>query len=138
MCAARRQKPLDGWARTLLCLCVRQDEFAATVDVKRPGIVTFVVDTSGSMSGEKIRQAKDGMKAALDAMAPNNQVGFLSFADQVQPGVDVAPLTENKFLIAEAVDELKADGQTALYDAISAGVQMTDAVDGDPDEQDHT
>ena len=106
---------------------------AAWVDVKRPGIVTFVVDTSGSMTGEKIQQAKDGLKAALDAMAPNNQVGFLSFNETVIPGVAVAPLSENKFQIAAAVGKLRADGQTALYDAVKAGVEMTDAVEGEPD-----
>ncbi len=58
-------------------------EVAAAIDqnweqVKRPGIVTFVIDTSGSMRGEKIQQAKDGLVRALDGMSKNNQVGFLS------------------------------------------------------------
>ena len=48
------------------------------VDVKKPGIVTFVVDVSGSMEGEKLEQARTGMIRALDAMAQNNQVGFLT------------------------------------------------------------
>ena len=50
-------------------------EVAAEIDrsweetVKRQGIVTFVVDTSGSMMGTKLQQAKDGMNRALEAMA---------------------------------------------------------------------
>ena len=113
-------------------------EVAAAIDenweqVKRPGIVTFVIDTSGSMAGSKLQQAKDGMIDALDAMATNNQVGFLSFGDTVGTRVPVAPLKTNKFLIAGAVDELKVGGQTALYDAIAAGIEMTDAVAGDAD-----
>ena len=63
-------------------------EVAAAIDrnweqVKRPGIVTFVVDTSGSMMGTKLSQARDGLNRALENMAKNNQVGFLSFDDAI-------------------------------------------------------
>ncbi|MCZ6539082.1 MAG: VWA domain-containing protein, partial [Chloroflexi bacterium] len=103
------------------------------IHVKRPGIVNFVIDTSGSMDGGKLTQAKDGLIRALDSMASNNQVGFLSFSDNVRAGVPIGPLIQNRFQIASAVGVLRADGQTALYDAIKAGIEMVDAVDGDPD-----
>ena len=102
-------------------------------DVKKPGIVTFVVDTSGSMLGGKLQQAKDGLIAALDNMASNNQVGFLSFDDAVSTRVPVAPLANSGFAIADAVKDLRARGETALYDAIKAGIEMTDAAEGDRD-----
>ena len=113
-------------------------EVAAAIDenweqVKRPGIVTFVADTSGSMAGGKLQQAKDGLIGALDAMARNNKVGFLSFDDTVNTRIPVAPLEVNRFVIAGAVQKLRAGGQTALYDAIKAGVEMTDSVEGDAD-----
>ena len=38
-------------------------------DVKKPGIVTLVVDTSGSMMGGKLQQTKDGVTGFLDNMA---------------------------------------------------------------------
>ena len=102
-------------------------------DVKKPGIVTFVVDTSGSMMGGKLEQAKDGLLRALDSMAKNNQVGFLSFDDTVNTRIPVAPLVDNRFAIADAVQELRARSETALYDAIKAGIEMTDAVEGTAD-----
>ena len=113
-------------------------EVAAAIDenweqVKRSGIVTFVADTSGSMAGGKLQQAKDGLIGALDAMARNNKVGFLSFDDTVNTRIPVAPLEVNRFVIAGAVQKLRAGGQTALYDAIKAGVEMTDSVEGDAD-----
>ena len=66
-------------------------EVAAAIDgnweqVKKRGIVTFVVDTSGSMMGGKLRQAKDGLNRAFDSMAKSNQVGFLSFDDTICEG----------------------------------------------------
>ena len=100
-------------------------------DVKRPGIVTFIVDTSGSMNGEKLKQAKSGMIGALDSMARNNQVGFLSFDDNIDIRISVEPLASNRFRIADAVDEMRAGDSTALYDAIRAGIEMTDAAPGE-------
>ena len=113
-------------------------EVAAEIDknweqVKRPGIVTFVVDTSGSMAGGKLQEAKDGLIRALDAMAGNNQVGFISFDDGVNTRVPVGPLKVNRFVIADAVQKLKVGGSTALYDAIKVGIEMTDLAGGDPD-----
>ena len=101
--------------------------------VKRPGIVTFVVDTSGSMMGTKINQARDGLIRALDTMAQNNQVGLLTFANAVNTTIPVGPLAENRFAIADAAHEMRAGGETTLYDAIKRGVEMTDAAAGSPD-----
>lgn len=100
-------------------------------EVKRPGIVTFVLDTSGSMSGNKINQAKNGMERTLDAMAQNNQVGFISFNTKIDKIVTVKPLQESKWEICDAVDKMRAQGDTALYDAIIEGIRMTDATIGE-------
>ena len=110
---------------------------AAAIDgslefVKRPGIVTFVVDTSGSMMGGKIDQARDGLIRALDNMARNNQVGLVTFNDTIDTTIPVAPLAENRFAMADAAHEMRAEGGTALYDAIKAGIRMTDDAPGDP------
>ena len=76
-------------------------------EVKRPGIVTFVLDASASMSGTKLEQAKQGMIRALDSMAQNNQVGFLTFSDNVANQIPVAPLTQNRFNIANTIQNMK-------------------------------
>jgi Ca-activated chloride channel family protein len=102
-------------------------------DVKKPGIVTYVVDVSASMAGTKLQQAKSGLLASLDAMAKNNRAGLVTFSDQVMTRVPVAPLSKNRFHIAEEVQGLRASGNTALYDAIRVGVELTDAASGEVD-----
>jgi Ca-activated chloride channel family protein len=102
-------------------------------DVKKPAIVTFAVDVSGSMSGTKLDQARKGMVLALDSMARNNDVGFLTFSNTVGNRVSVGSLAQNRFAIANAVGEMKVQSNTALYDAIQAAVQMTDNAPGSPD-----
>ena len=124
--------------RVVLNPSLTRPEVAAAIDenweqVKRPGIVTFVVDTSGSMSGTKLDRARDGLIRALDNMARNNQVGLVTFDDAVNTRIPVAPLAENRFGIADAAQEMRARGSTALYSAIRAGIEMTDAAPGNPD-----
>jgi Ca-activated chloride channel family protein len=102
-------------------------------DVKKPGIVTFVVDTSTSMKGTKLQQAKDGLIRALDSMAKNNQVGLVTFDDVIRTSIPVAPLSESRLKIADAVHKEEAQGEGALYDAIKAGIEETDKAGGDAD-----
>lgn len=95
-------------------------------EVKKPGIVTFVVDVSGSMQGKKLEQAKEGMAKALDGISPNTSVGFLTFSAGIKTRVPVAPIDANKFRIAEEARRMTAAGGTELYDAIAEGIRMVD------------
>ena len=107
---------------------------AAWVDVKRPAIVTFVVDTSGSMMmGNKLERAQEGMNDALRSMYQSNQVGFIAFDETIHSRVPVGLLAQNRFDIFDAVAGLQAGGGSVLYDAVRAAIEMTDAAEGDPD-----
>ena len=99
-------------------------------DVKRISVVTFVMDTSGSVLGNKLKQAKDGLILALDNMAPNNRVGFLSFGDAINTVVPVGHLSVTGPIIVDKIRATQARGETALYDAVRKGVQMTDPAEG--------
>ena len=97
-------------------------------DVKKPGVIVLVVDLSGSMAGEKMAQAKEGVKRFLEAVAPHNLVGLVTFADRVQDRVDIGPIRDNKYRIAEIMDRARADGGTALYDAVRVAIGMVDSL----------
>lgn len=102
-------------------------------DVKKPGIVNFVVDVSGSMQGPKLEQAKKGLIQALDGLAKNTSVGLITFNDRVNIVVPVAPIAANKFRIAQEVGKLQARGNTALFDALEMAITTTDLAPGDAD-----
>jgi hypothetical protein len=110
---------------------VVQKIMASWGDVKKPAIVTFVVDKSGSMSGGRLHQAKQGLKDVLDNMERNNQVGLVPFSSTVEDGIAPAPLRTIGPTIAASVDELHAQGNTALYDAVRHGIELTDGAQGD-------
>ena len=76
------------------------------------------------MRGTKLEQARDGIIRALDAMAKNNHVGFLAFADTIKTRIPAAPLIKNRFAIAEAAQNMRARGNTALYDELHGEVPV--------------
>ncbi len=102
-------------------------------DVKKPAIVTFAVDVSGSMDGDKMNQTRDGIIRALDNMAQNNQVGFLTFSNHVSNVIPVGAMSLNRYSIANVVKEMRAQSDTALYDGIKSGIEMTDQAVGEAD-----
>ncbi|HZO25529.1 MAG TPA: VWA domain-containing protein, partial [Chloroflexota bacterium] len=101
--------------------------------VKKPGVVTLVVDTSGSMAGEKLEQARDGVLRMLDNIDVANRVGLLTFADGLREYVAVAPVSENRFAVVEVAKRMRASGPTELYTALQSAVKMTDEAEADPD-----
>jgi Ca-activated chloride channel family protein len=101
--------------------------------VKKPGVVTLVVDTSGSMAGEKLTQARDGTLRLLDNVDWTNLIGMLTFASGVRERVPIAPVSENRFTVVEAAKRMRADGATELYTALQEAIRMTDEAPADPD-----
>lgn len=76
--------------------------------------VLFVFDTSGSMAGEPIAQAKRAAKAFIAQLAPQDRVGVMAFSDQVQV---LQEYTTDHAAASAVIDGLSAAGNTALYQA---------------------
>jgi Ca-activated chloride channel family protein len=50
----------------------------------------FVIDNSGSMSGESMDQAKVGLLLALDRLAPSDEFNIIRFDDTMEHAVPTA------------------------------------------------
>jgi Ca-activated chloride channel family protein len=92
--------------------------------VKKQADVLLVIDTSGSMSGDKISQAITAAGAFLDKMPAQNQVGLVTFSTGVELRVPIASFEGNQANIRQQVSSLVADGDTSLYDAIQQSVEF--------------
>jgi Ca-activated chloride channel homolog len=91
---------------------------------RKPANIALVVDTSGSMSEEgKLDQAKQGLRVFLSQLSPNDRVGLFSFNDRVFRLQPISPFGSARAKLLRSVNDLFPDGQTAVYDATSAGVR---------------
>jgi len=92
---------------------------------RKPANVLLVLDTSGSMSQDnRLQNAKQGLRAFLTQVSPQDNVGLTIFSDKIQPLVPIGPIRSNRAELRRIVSNLLADGGTAIYDATAAGVEQ--------------
>ncbi len=92
--------------------------------VKKQADVLLVIDTSGSMEGEKIEQAKTAAHVFLDNMPSQNRVGLITFDDEVNLLVALAPFEGNQAEIRAKINELTIKGNTSLYDGLAQSLDI--------------
>ncbi len=102
--------------------------------LKRPANILLVVDVSGSMSEEnRLSQAKRALEAFVAAAAQKgggrDRVGLDSFSSDYHSLVPVQPIGENRDQLLAAIQNLRAQGDTALFYAAWFGQQKLLAMD---------
>ena len=88
-------------------------------DAETPMSVVLVVDTSGSMV-DKLEDVEDALRHFLDLTKPDDELTVLRFSDVVDV---IAAAGEDRARIRNALGRLRANGGTALYDAIVEGLE---------------
>jgi Mg-chelatase subunit ChlD len=87
--------------------------------------ILFVFDTSGSMSGKKIEQAKEALRFALDRLNPRDRFNVIRFHSEVEPFrktlVDATPAAVRA--AREFVGQIQAAGGTAINDALETACE---------------
>jgi Ca-activated chloride channel family protein len=79
----------------------------------------IVFDTSGSME-DKIEGVRDAVEHFVKNVSPNDEIFLIQFSDDADI---VQDFTNDKKRILRAVESLNPRGSTALYDAITLGLQ---------------
>ncbi|MGE0158744.1 MAG: VWA domain-containing protein [Gemmatimonadales bacterium] len=117
--ATHRPAGEDGYF--MLTLSPGRDDGART-----PRDVTVVLDVSGSMSGEKIEQARQAMHQLLGTLSSDDRFRLVSFSSAVQ-----AQSTEWSFARGDAltrarswIDRLVADGGTNIGAALDEAFRL--------------
>ena len=93
-------------------------------NVQMPLNVSLVLDTSGSMSGEKIKRLKDAVKVVIDLLGPDDYISVVKFASSpsVLVGSQKAFNASDKQTLKRKVDGLDANGGTDIAPAMRAGL----------------
>ncbi len=96
-----------------------------------PKHVTFVVDTSGSMAGQKMEQAQDMLRSCIEALNRDDTFNVIGFSTTVRPAFE-SPAPADRDHRREAlafVDALRARGNTNISEALDRA--LDDDVDDD-------
>lgn len=116
--AAVFAEEIDGESYLLLTLLPPQTEESATQNLPRD--LVLVIDTSGSMYGPSLAQAKTALLAALDRLQPEDRFNLIAFDDMTRAlFTSPRPANDSNLLhAAAAIGELEADGGTEMLPAL--------------------
>lgn len=98
--------------------------------------IVLAIDVSGSMAADdvepyRLRAAQDAALRFADSVPRQYLVGLVSFANTANV---LVPPTTDRLALERAIDGLRADGATAVGDAVSASLQSMRSVQGgDPE-----
>lgn len=119
--AGRSVLPVDK--KTELCLKVGVTGFETESEVSRPELnIALVIDRSGSMSGDRIRQAKEAAAFAVNQMKESDIVSVVVYDSDVEVLVPATKLTAKSDVLAK-IDSIDAGGTTALYAGTEKGAE---------------
>jgi Ca-activated chloride channel family protein len=87
---------------------------------RTPVNVAIVLDKSGSMSGDKLRKAKEAAFASIDRLSANDIVSVIAYDHTVEVLVPATKVSD-RFGIRQSIERLTAGGNTALFAGVSKG-----------------
>jgi Ca-activated chloride channel family protein len=95
--------------------------------VKKKATVVLLIDVSGSMQGDKIKQAAQGASLFIDQMDPADEIYVLLFSNDVIELPYSGPVGSNAESSKTIIEGLYASGGTALHQAV---IMALDRIDG--------
>ena len=96
-------------------------DFSVQVMQPEKNYFVLVMDKSGSMYGERIKNARVGLKSFIADIKSPDEVAIVEFSGTVDVTID---FTANKNELYQAVNSIEVDGTTRLYDAIAKAASL--------------
>jgi uncharacterized protein YegL len=110
---------LAGWNAAFAQGGTIADKFRAETEAEVATAYTVVFDTSGSMKGERLSQAKQAFRWWLGSVQPGNVWSVLCF--ETNKGRVVVPFTPSgQSAVAAAIDRFEANGNTPIVATLAA------------------
>lgn len=101
----------------------------------KPIAAVFVLDTSGSMSGEPINLLKNSLSNSIQYINSSNYIGVVSYSSEVNIDlpIELFDLQQQSYFQG-AVNNLSAGGSTVTYSALAeAAIMLNEFTDSHPD-----
>ncbi|HEY9819772.1 MAG TPA: VWA domain-containing protein [Candidatus Sericytochromatia bacterium] len=84
---------------------------------KKPSQVVVVVDSSGSMQGDKLPAVQNTLRNYIESLGPKEQIALIDFDSEIRPPIPVDGTLQGRDRGMQFITNLKANGGTKLYDA---------------------
>jgi len=93
---------------------------------RKPAILTFVIDVSGSMNREnRLGLVKQSLRMLVNKLKPEDKIGIAAYNMRGRKVMDYKSLDE-KYDILAAIDSLRANGSTYAEEGINIGYEMAE------------
>jgi Ca-activated chloride channel family protein len=118
---AYKPRDEDGY-----CLISLNPKVEVPAGMIQPKDVVFVFDKSGSMAGDKMRQAKASLNYCLEKLNKEDRFSVILFSTDVDPLTsELVPATPEAIAKAkESVEKADARGGTSIHDALLAACKQ--------------
>jgi Ca-activated chloride channel family protein len=84
---------------------------------RTPANISLVIDRSGSMSGDKIRKAREAAKMAINRLGGRDIVSIIAFDDKIRTLAHAARVRYPDDF-HDRIDDIRVGGSTAIYAAM--------------------
>ncbi len=119
----REGRPVAGLAASNFDLrdegASQKVELVAVEDLPLGAFLVF--DTSGSVEGPRLSALRAASEAFLAGLRPQDEIGLLSFSHELRL---LQPPSADRASLRAAVRAMRAEGGTALWDALHAGLTL--------------
>ncbi len=93
---------------------------------RKPAILTFVIDVSGSMEREdRLELVKKSLKILIDRLGPDDKIGIAVYGSRGRQLLDHQDL-RHKSAILKAIQSLRPEGATNAEEGIRIGYEMAE------------
>ena len=93
--------------------------------------ISLAIDSSGSMDGEKVQQAKEAALALLKQLRPTDQISIVTFSDKVKVDLETSPVGNGREAEA-AIKAISVRGLTAMYEGLDAASKQARQASREP------
>ena len=84
----------------------------------------IVLDKSGSMSGTRMKEAKEAVKSVVDKLNADDTFGLIVFNSEYKVKRELSEVGEDKSKIKAIIDDLNANGGTNIEDALKKAYEL--------------
>jgi Ca-activated chloride channel family protein len=127
----RKVLPAGKIERAVLKISLAPEQVVREEANRPPVNLALVLDRSGSMSGDKIEQAKEAAIQAIRRMGAKDRISIVAYSNHAET-IASAQSAKNAEKLVNLVRQLKANGGTALFAGVNQGAaELRKNLDGE-------